>query len=167
MTRPSDSPNFVQRISRRVMATRPVTWVLARTFHHIDAAVFRATGGRATAGAVLSGLPLVTLTTTGARSGEPRTVTLVGIPDGERIILIASNWGQTRHPAWYHNMKVHPQVTVSRDGDARPYSARKLTGAEREAAWARAVALYPGYRGYAARAGREIPVMGLEPGEHI
>ena len=135
MTRSADSPNIVQRINRRVMATRPVTWVLARTFHHIDAAAFRLSGGRTTAGAVLSGLPLVTLTTTGAKSGQPRSVTLVGIPDGEHIILIASNWGQERHPAWYHNIKANPQVTVSRDGDAQPYTARELTSSERDAAW--------------------------------
>lgn len=165
MTAHTDTPNLVQRINRRVMATRPVTWVLARTFHHIDAAVFRASGGRTTAGAVLSGLPLVTLTTTGAKTGQPRSVTLVGIPDGERIILIASNWGQEKHPAWYHNVKANPQVTVFGGGDApagRLYTARELMDEEREAAWARAVALYPGYKGYAARTGREIPVVVLE-----
>ena len=164
MTQPSDSPNAAQRAIRRLIATRPVTWVLARTIHRIDAAVFRASGGRTTAGAVLSGLPIINLTTTGAKSGQPRCVTLVGIPDGERIILIASNWGQAKHPAWYHNIKAHQQVTVSTSGDARPYTARELAGAERDAAWARAVALYPGYKGYAERAGREIPVVALERG---
>lgn len=162
MSAQTDTPNIVQRINRRVMATRPVTWVLARTIHHVDAAVFRASGGRTTAGAILSGLPLVTLTTTGAKSGRPRSVTLVGIPDGERIILIASNWGQAKHPAWYHNIRANPQVTVSRSGNTQPYTARELTGAERDAGWARAVALYPGYQGYAARAGREVPVLVLE-----
>ncbi|CUS04453.2 conserved protein of unknown function [Candidatus Promineifilum breve] len=159
------SPNPVQRTVRRIIATRPVTWLLARTIHRIDAAVFRATGGRTTAGALLTGLPLITLTTTGAKSGRPRTVTLVGIPDGGRLIVIASNWGQAGHPAWYYNMKANPEVTVAggRDGPAgRLYVARELVGAERAAAWARAVALYPGYQGYAARAGREIPVMALE-----
>ncbi len=159
-----------------MIATRPVTWLLARTIHRIDAAVFRATGGRTTAGALLTGLPLITLTTTGAKSGRPRTVTLVGIPDGGRLIVIASNWGQAGHPAWYYNMKANSRVTIrggdgsagadglaGADGSAnRLYVARELVGAERAAAWARAVALYPGYQGYAARAGREIPVMALE-----
>ena len=144
MTQPSDSPNPAQRAIRRFMATQPVTWVLARTIHHIDAAVFRASGGRTTAGAVLSGLPIITLTTTGAKSGQPRSVTLVGIPDGERIILIASNWGQAKHPAWYHNVMANPQVTVWRSGNAQPYIARELAGAERDAARARAGAVYPG-----------------------
>lgn len=172
MSSQPDTPNFAQRGIRLIMATRPVTWVLARTFHHIDAAAFRASGGRTTAGALLSGLPLITLTTTGAKSGRPRTVTLVGIPDGERIILIASNWGQANNPAWYHNVRANPEVKVLLGGRGRDvpaerhYTARELAGAERELAWARAVALYPGYRGYAARTnGRTIPVIALEPGE--
>ncbi len=162
MTAHTDTPNVAQRAVRRLIATRPVTWVLARTVHHIDAAVFRASGGRTTASATLTGLPLITLTTTGARSGQPRSVPLVGIPDGERLILIASNWGQAKHPAWYHNIKANPAVTVSHGGETRPYTARELAGEERAAAFARAAALYPGYDGYAKRAGREIPVVGLE-----
>ncbi len=160
----SDSPNLAQRAVRRIIATRPVTWLLARTIHRIDGAVFRATGGRTTAGAMLTGLPIITLTTIGAKSGRLRAVTLVGIPDDERLILIASNWGQAGHPAWYYNVKANPRVTVvGEDGPpGRLYVARDLTGAERAAAWARAVALYPGYQGYAARAGREIPVFALE-----
>lgn len=162
MTEWRDSPNSVQRLVRRIIATRPAAWALARTIHHLDGAMMRASGGRTTASALFTGLPLITLTTTGAKSGRPRRVPLVGVPDGERLILIASNWGQARHPAWYHNVKANPAVTVTRDGQARPYVAKELTGAAREAAWARAVALYPGYRGYAARAGRQIPVIVLE-----
>lgn len=131
--------------------------------HRIDGAVFRASGGRTTASAVFIGLPIITLTTTGAKSGRPRSVPLVGIPDGERLILIASNWGQAKHPAWYHNIRANPAVTVTIRGATRSYAARELAGPEREAAWARAVALYPGYRGYAARTGgRAIPVIALE-----
>jgi deazaflavin-dependent oxidoreductase (nitroreductase family) len=157
-----DSPNIVQRAVRRLIATRPVTWALSHTMHRLDGAVLRTSGGRTTAGALFTGLPLITLTTTGAKSGRPRSVPLVGIPDGERLILIASNWGQTKHPAWYHNVRANPAVTVTLNGKTAPYVARELTGAEREGAWARAVAVYPGYRGYAARAVRGIPVVMLE-----
>jgi deazaflavin-dependent oxidoreductase (nitroreductase family) len=129
--------------------------------HHVDGAILRLSDGHFTASSLFSGLPIITLTTTGARSGKPRDVPLVGIPDGERLILIASNWGQARHPAWYYNVKANPAVMVTRGGQTQPYVAQELTGAAREAAWARAVALYPGYRGYAERAGREIPVIAL------
>jgi deazaflavin-dependent oxidoreductase (nitroreductase family) len=139
-----------------------VAWLLARTIHHVDRATLRLSGGRTTASALLSGLPIIELTTTGAKSGRPRTVPLVGIPDGDRLILIASNWGQAKHPAWYYNVRANPSVTVTRDGVARAYVAREVHGEERAACWARALALYPGYRGYAARAGRGIPVVVVE-----
>ena len=162
----TDSPNMVARTVRRVIATRPAAWLLARTIHRVDGATLRLSGGRTTASALLSGLPIIQLTTTGAKSGRPRTVPLVGIPDGERLILIASNWGQTKHPAWYYNVKANPQVKVTgRDvPPERVYMAREVVGEERAACWARAVALYPGYRGYAARAGRGIPVVVVEEG---
>jgi deazaflavin-dependent oxidoreductase (nitroreductase family) len=125
MTEWADRPNVIARTVRRVIATRPAAWLLARTIHHVDGATLRLSGGRTTASAVLSGLPIIELTTTGAKSGRPRTVPLVGIPDGERLILIASNWGQAKHPAWYYNVKANPAVTtcdgVTRDGVARPY----------------------------------------------
>ena len=163
MTTPTASPNPVQRFVRNLIATRPAARLLANTIPHIDAAVFRLSGGRTTAAALFTGLPILTLTTTGARSGRPRAVTLVGIPDGRRIILIASNWGQASNPAWYYNVRAYPRVVISRDGQSDSYMARELSGLEREAAWSKAVAIYPGYRGYAARAGgRTIPVIVLE-----
>ena len=156
--------SVVRRVVRKVIATRPAAWVLARTIHHVDGAVIRASGGRFTAASLLSGLPIIQVTTIGARSGQPRAVPLVGVPDGERLILVASNWGQARHPAWYYNVKAHPQVTVTgRDVPAeRLYVAREVTGEDRAACWAKAVAIYPGYAVYARRAGREIPVIVLE-----
>ena len=164
MSQPTVVDNSIQRIVRKVVATRPMAWLLARTIHRVDGATLRLSGGRATASALLSGLPIIQLTTIGAKSGRARTVPLVGIPDGDRLILIASNWGQAKHPAWYYNAKANPVVIVTRDGQARPYKAREVTGQERAACWARAVALYPGYRGYARRAGRGIPVVVVETG---
>ena len=104
---------------RRVIAARPAAWLLARTIHHIDRAVLRLSGGRTTAAALFSGLPVLAVTTTGAKSGQPRTVPLVAVPDGDRLILIASNWGQSRHPGWYYNMKANPAVRVV-GGDGPP-----------------------------------------------
>ena len=158
----TDSPNAAQGVVRRIIATRPAAWALARTIHHLDRAVMRLSGGRTTAAALFSGLPVVTVTTIGAKSGRPRSVPLVAVPDGDRLILIASNWGQAKHPAWYYNVKAHPDVTVTAGGETRRYVAREVMGEERAACWARAVAVYPGYEGYAARAGREIPVVVVE-----
>jgi deazaflavin-dependent oxidoreductase (nitroreductase family) len=106
----------------------------------------------------------VTLTTTGAKSGQPRSVPLVGLPDGENIILIASNFGQTHYPAWYHNLRASPKATLTLKGRTGYYWAEEVSGEVREAYWRQAVALYPGYAAYERRVGaRHIPVLRLTP----
>lgn len=155
-------PTPFQRLLMKITASRPGAWIFSRLLHHLDRALLRLSGGRWTVPR-LAGLPVVELTATGARSGQRRSVPLIGIPDEERVILIASNWGQPKDPAWYHNVRANPDVTVSADGQAQAYRARILSGPEREAAWDRAVARYPGYAAYRRRAGREIPVVLLEP----
>lgn len=152
---------------------RPVLWLassrvgasfLAASLHHLDRLIFRLTGGRTSATALLTGLPLIMLTTTGAKSGQSRTVPLLGILDGDDLVLIASNWGGRRHPAWYHNLCAHPEATVAINGRSTPYTAREVAGAEREACWQKATALYPGYNAYTKRTGgRPIPVLRLTP----
>ena len=165
MTEWADRPNVIARTVRRVIATRPVAWLLARTIHHVDGATLRLSGGRTTASAVLSGLPIIELTTTGAKSGRPRTVPLVGIPDGERLILIASNWGQAKHPAWYYNVKANPAVTVQDGDEVTEGVARELDGDERQHWWELAVAAYPPYAEYQTKTSRQIPVFLVEKAE--
>ena len=74
-------------------------------------------------------LPLVTLTTIGAKSGQLRSTPLVGIPDGERLVLVASNFGQGHHPAWYYNLVKNPSASVTIAGATRNYVAAAATGA--------------------------------------
>lgn len=157
-------PNVGQRVIKRWAATRVMGWGLARLMHRLDKVVVRLTRGRTSATALLVGLPLVMLTTTGAKSGQPRTIPITPAPDGDRLILIASNWGQKHHPAWYLNLKAHPEVTVTYRGRSHRYIARELTGAERDTAWQKAVSRYAGYEAYRGRTGgREIPVVELVP----
>ncbi len=142
-------------------------WLSARTLHHVDRLVVRVSGGRQTAAGLLGGLPIVMVTTTGRRSGRPRTLPLTAVPDpagGGRFYLIASNWGGATHPAWYHNLQADPTATVAHNGAQAAYTARELVGPERDAAWARAVGLYPGYALYQRwRPERQIPVLALAP----
>lgn len=135
----------------------------------LDRLVARVTGGRHTATSLITGLPVVTLTTTGARSGQPRQAILLGIPHEQGVVLVASNWGQARHPAWLHNLRANPCASLEVGGQPpRSYLARELQGAEREAMWQRAVALYPGYERYARRAGgRHIAVLLLSPENNV
>ena len=91
--------NPIQRLIRWSAGLAPMSWFYARTLRHIDRLVYGATRGRATFTSLISGLPVVLLTTTGARSGRLRTLPLVGVPEGERLIVIASNFAGTRS-AW-------------------------------------------------------------------
>lgn len=153
-----------RRPIHRLAGWPPASRALAATLHHLDGPALRYSQGRFSFGSLLTGLPIVMLTTMGAKSGQPRYLPLVGIPDDDGYVLIASNWGQARHPAWYYNLRANPTVTVTRAGVTRRYLARETQGEERAACWQRAVALYAGYVAYEARAGeRVIPVLRLTP----
>ncbi|MCK2219408.1 nitroreductase/quinone reductase family protein [Actinomadura sp. ATCC 31491] len=120
---------------------------------------FRANGGRV--GGPFEGARLLLLTTTGARSGAPHTVPVAYLPDGDRVLVIASAGGSPRHPAWYHNLRAHPRVTVEDGTFTYQAEAVVLTGEERERLFARAVEQSPGWADYETRSGRVLPVVAL------
>jgi deazaflavin-dependent oxidoreductase (nitroreductase family) len=160
--------NPFYRFMRRLAATVPVSWVFARTLHHIDSPVFRLTKGRHTFASLVSGLPVVMLTTTGAKSGERRTLPLLGFPDGENMVVIASNYGQLHHPSWYHNLLAHPEAEIEVEGTTWRVVAREAEGEERRRLWQRGLEVYPGWSGYERRSGeRRIPVMVLSPEDKV
>ena len=99
----------------------------------------------------------------GAKSGKTRTTPLLYVEDGPDLVLVASKGGFPKHPAWYHNLIAHPDTTVQVGPERRPVHARVAEESERERLWALADAAYSGYRDYRARAGREIPLVVLEP----
>jgi len=84
-------PNIINRIIQTIASSKPGAWFFSRTLHHMDRPVFRLSKGKYSAASIFTGLPLVMLTTTGAKSGLARTVPLLAIPDGDNFILIASN----------------------------------------------------------------------------
>lgn len=159
-----DRANLLQRILRRFAASGPGSWVFARVLHRIDRPVHRLTGGRHTFSSLLSGLPVVMLTTTGARSGQSRTTPLLGIPIEGDVAVIASNFGQYRHPAWYHNLRAHPEAEVVVHGARRAVRASEATAEERTRIWQDALRVYPGFGQYERRAAhRRISVFVLRP----
>jgi deazaflavin-dependent oxidoreductase (nitroreductase family) len=130
----------------------------------MDTTVLKWSQGRKSLTTMLTGLPVVVLSTTGARSGVTRTTPVAGIPDGEKIILIPSNFGSTAYPDWYYNLRAHPEVKLSLNGQIQEYVARIADQEERQNYWQLAVYYYPGYQSYGKRnAGREIPIFVLEP----
>lgn len=155
-------PNAIQRMVHRLVMLRPVTAFFAPRVHRIDRAILNLTGGRHTISEIL-GWNIVQLTTTGAKSGQLHTMPLIAVHDGEKIALIASSFGRRRNPAWYYNLKAHPECSVQENGRSAYYRAREAQGQEYERLWELAVSVYAGYEQYKARAGRRIPIMILEP----
>lgn len=159
-----DEANAMQRLMRQTGRIRAVAWLFARLLHRLDLPVMRRTGGRWSVTAALTGLPMVELTTTGARTGQPRTMPVIGTPDADRLVLVASNYGSPRNPGWYFNLKAHSRCTVVVRGQRYEMEAYEAKGEERERLWALDCSVYPVRRHYAARTGgRRIPVMVLQP----
>jgi deazaflavin-dependent oxidoreductase (nitroreductase family) len=159
-----DRANVLQKVLRRFAASGPGSWLFARILHRIDRPVHRLTGGRSTFASLLSGIPVVMLTTTGAKSGQPRTVPVLGIPTQRGVAIIASNFGQHRHPAWYHNLRANPDAEVVVDGTPRRVRAVEADGERRAQIWQQGLRVYPGFDQYERRAAhRRISVFVLEP----
>ncbi|MGW8698402.1 nitroreductase family deazaflavin-dependent oxidoreductase [Streptomyces eurythermus] len=110
-----------------------------------------------------TGLPVIVLTTRGAKSGKLRKTPLMRVEHDGRYAVVASVGGAPKHPVWYFNVKADPHVELQ-DGPAkRDLRAREVTGAEKADWWERAVAAYPPYADYQKKTSREIPVFVLEP----
>jgi deazaflavin-dependent oxidoreductase (nitroreductase family) len=136
---------------------RPVAQAAIR----LNVAFFRRLGNRVR----VQGLPLLLLTTLGARSGQRRHTVLGGFDQGNGAwLIVASAAGSARHPAWYYNLAKHPDdATIEIAGRTTRVRAASLHGAEREAAWRQVVARAPGYASYARKTDREIPIIRLAP----
>ncbi len=121
---------------------------------------FRANRGKS--GGPFEGRPLLLLTTTGAKSGQRRTTPMMHVRDGDSLMVIASNVGAPTHPAWYHNLVAHPQVTVEVGTETFDATAIVTNGEERHRLWSRIVELYPFFTEHQAKTTRQIPVIILE-----
>ena len=97
---------------------------VCRTLDHIDRILLRLSRGQVTLSGVVAGLPVLTVTTTGARTGQRRSAPLLGVPVGEDIAVIGTSFGQSRTPGWYYNMRADPKVEVT----YTPAADRDLAG---------------------------------------
>jgi len=144
--------SFIQKIA----SSSPGAWFFSRIAHHLDRIILKLSRGRMTLSSIVTGFSLVVITTTGAKSGLPRTLPVLYIRDKfdpNRHAIIASNWGQHHHPAWYFKLKAEPCATGSIDGQVRTYIAHETSGEEYERFWQRAVETYLGFPLYQQRAG--------------
>jgi deazaflavin-dependent oxidoreductase (nitroreductase family) len=156
----------LRRFVRRTAGTQMMIALYQRIQVPLDRLVHGLTRGRTTLSSLLSGLPVVMVTTTGARTGVMRTQPVLGIPDGEAVVLIASNYGGRSTPAWCHNLRADPRALVTMGSTTLPFVARELEDAERERWFRRGVELYPPFEQYRRRASpRRIPILRLEPAD--
>jgi deazaflavin-dependent oxidoreductase (nitroreductase family) len=159
-------PNVGQMAMQLAASTRPVAWFFSKALDPIDRAVLRLSRGQVTLAGVAAGIPVLTVTTTGARSGQPRSSPLLGVPAGNDIAVIGTSFGRARTPGWYYNMRAHPAVEVTYRDKTISAVAREAGDEEKRVIWDRARKIYPGYQAYQRRiTNREIHIMVLAAGE--
>ncbi len=148
-----DSP-LVPKLLKRAAAVN--VWVYRRTNGRLM--------GKLRIGAAFPwGVPICLLTHTGRKSGELRTTPLLFLPEGDRVVVVASQGGLPKHPHWYLNVLSNPDVTVQVRGNVRRMRARTATTSERAELWPRLVDLYADFDSYQSWTDREIPVVLCEP----
>lgn len=158
---PDDAVSTDERTSRMPLQGQyepsPTAWVREQV------ELYERSGG--TEGTTLRDMPVVVLTTLGARSGKLRKSPVMRVEHEGRYAAVASLGGAPNNPVWYHNLLGDPRVELQ-DGPVRQdMTAREVTGAERDEWWERAVAAYPDYAAYEKKTERVIPVFVLEPSE--
>jgi deazaflavin-dependent oxidoreductase (nitroreductase family) len=104
----------------------------------------------------------ITLTTTGRRSGKARAVILYAYEDGDRLVIVGSNGGRSRHPGWVHNLRSHPRALVKRGRKALEMTTREVAGSEHDRLWGLVTGAFPLYATYQRRTRRQIPLFVLE-----
>ena len=122
---------------------------------------YESSGG--TEGTEMRGMPVVLLTSVGAKSGKLRKSPLMRVEHGGEYAVVASLGGAPRNPVWYSNLKANPHVELQDGPVKRDYTAREVTGDEKATWWDRAVAAYPDYADYQKKTDRQIPVFVLTP----
>ena len=142
-----------------IASSRPGSAFLKHCMPVLDRPLMRLSGGRL---AMTFGLPTLLLTTTGRKSGRPRSAPLLYLRHGDDLVLIGTSFGSTTHPAWYLNLLANPRASVLLDGATFVVTAREAEPGERPELWRKATHLYGGYEKYKARVGaREIPMIVL------
>ncbi|GHE76485.1 nitroreductase family deazaflavin-dependent oxidoreductase [Streptomyces spiralis] len=127
--------------------------------------LYESSGGTKGTTLLDTGLPVILLTTRGARSGRLRKTPLMRVEHDGRYAVVASQGGAPKHPFWYFNLKADPRVELQDGPVKQDMTAREVTGSEKAEWWERAVAAYPPYAEYQTKTSREIPVFVLEAAE--
>ncbi len=156
-------PNPLQRLAQRGASTRAGAWTLSRTLAPLDKAALRVTNERYTVAALVAGVPVITLHTTGARSGVRRSSPLIGVPLDGSLGIIGTNYGRRATPGWVYNLEATPSAEVTYRSATAAAFARPADEQEAEHVFSRGAGLYPGYDAYRERiSNRSIRVFILD-----
>lgn len=158
---PTQPPTRLMKVAVAFARKPAGRWFGINVSARIDPVLLRLSGGRVS---TFSMAPVLSLSVPGRRTGEPRSTPLLYFTDGQDVVVIASSFGREKHPAWYHNVMAHPDVTLVVAGQEFRYVAREVTGPDRDRLYGLAEKLYAGYADYEIRAGaagRTIPVIAL------
>ncbi len=121
--------------------------------------LYESSGG--TEGTMLRGMPVIVLTTRGAKTGKIRKTALMRVEHAGEYAIVASLGGAAKHPVWFYNVTADPHVELQDEAEKHDYTAREVTGEEKSLWWERAVTAYPPYADYQMKTEREIPVFVL------
>jgi deazaflavin-dependent oxidoreductase (nitroreductase family) len=144
---------------------RVMTWLIKHVASPLDPYIFKATNGRLTSMGPPA-MPMLTLTTTGRRSGKPRSVHLACLERDGDYLVVASAMGQDRHPSWRYNIEANPEVGIQVCGDRFAARAQVLADVEKQAVWGDILEAIPQMNVYEARTERNIPVIRLSRRSH-
>ena len=166
---PTSAPTMIRRAVSSFLATKAGSTIHRTLLAPLDTRLIRLSRGRLHT--AKGAIPLVVLRTTGAKSGVQRDVTLAYFTDGDDVVLLASNYGQVRHPSWYHNLLKDPGCELFADGlgdSGGRFVARATEGADHDRLFALMERYFPNFTTYAANTDgiRTIPVLRLTPQRH-
>ena len=136
---------------------KPLTLALTQ----LNVVLYRCSGGRI--GGAINTSPICLLTLTRRKSGERKTIALMYTAHRDKVLLVASLGGADVNPAWYHNLKAHPEVEIEAEGRKRHLRAREASDTEHAALWPVVVKSYPAFADYQKKTTRRIPIMVCEP----
>lgn len=143
--------NAFQRANQALAQTTGGAWMFSKMLQPLDGLVHRLTRGRTSASEVLAGLPVVRVTTTGRKSGQPREAPLIAVPIDDDLALLGTNFGGATTPAWVYNLEAEPRATAGYRDREVEVVARAATDDEVERVFERSSAVYGGYEKYRAR----------------
>lgn len=135
-------------------------WLVKTFAARVDPFIYKLTGGRYTSSGPLT-IPQLTLTTVGRKSGKARTVQLGYTADGDDVLIVASNFGGTNHPAWSYNLDANPSARIRLGADDKNVTATRLTDSEKAILWPKIAETIPQMKTYVTKTDRNIKVYRL------